>query len=130
MVVDQSSIYESEPWGKKDQAFFLNQVVKVRSALKAEALLVKIQEIEKKMGRIRKEQWGPRTIDIDILFYNSRIISEENLIIPHARAHERRFVIMPMAELSPSFVHPVLNQNMMVLSMTCIDMSKITKYKG
>lgn len=106
-VKRSSSMYETEPWGYTDQPAFLNQVIEVETALKPEALLQYLKQIEQKMGREETFKFGPRSIDLDILFYGSRVIREEDLEIPHPRLEERAFVLVPLVELAPGLKHPV-----------------------
>ncbi len=101
-----SSIYESEPLLKMQQPKYFNMVVCGLTALSPHKLLKKCQQIELILGRIRRERWGSREIDIDILSYGSRIFNEENLVIPHPEIEDRSFVLMPMLELSPEWLHP------------------------
>ena len=105
-----SSLYQTASWGKIDQPDFINQVIRIRTNLNPQQLLQNILVIEKRLGRQRLEKWGSRTIDIDLLFYGDQIIQEENLVVPHPFLHQRRFTLMPLIELNPKFVHPVLNQ--------------------
>ncbi len=107
-LVGQSSIVETEPWGYTKQPQFLNCAVSIETTLLPGELLKACQQIENIIGRKREIHWGPRAIDIDIVFYGDRIIQEEALIIPHPHAHERRFVLDPIAEIAPDFVHPLL----------------------
>jgi len=109
IVTISSSIYETQSWGKADLPNYLNQVILVQTNLPAQTVLKKILAIEQEMGRVREEKWGSRTIDIDILFYNSDIISEPGLHIPHPELQNRRFTLEPLAEIAPQFIHPVLN---------------------
>lgn len=104
-----SSLYQTASWGKADQPDFINQVVRVRTKLNPQQLLQNILVIEKRLGRQRLEKWGSRTIDIDLLFYGDQIIQEENLVVPHPFLHQRRFTLMPLVELNPGLIHPVLN---------------------
>jgi 2-amino-4-hydroxy-6-hydroxymethyldihydropteridine diphosphokinase len=120
-IVKKSSIYETAAWGVTDQPSFLNQVLFVSTKLSAEDVLKTILSIEEKMGRKRVEKMGPRTIDIDILFYNDEIISLPNLSIPHPHIANRRFVLEPLAEIAPAFVHPVLQKNITELLNDCPD---------
>ena len=92
-LTKQSKIYETPPWGKTDQANFLNQVVVAETKLQPQELLEQIHLIEAKLGRVRQEKWGPRIIDIDILYYGNLILNQENLIIPHPYLQERAFVL-------------------------------------
>jgi 2-amino-4-hydroxy-6-hydroxymethyldihydropteridine diphosphokinase len=105
-----SSLYYTEPVGKEDQPYFYNMVVKASTNYSPDELLKVIKEIEKALGRVWTEKWGPRIIDIDILFYGSKIVNKENLIIPHPELHKRDFVLIPMAEIEPNFLHPVFNK--------------------
>ncbi len=112
-VVDSSSIYETEPIGFKDQQWFANAVLKIETALNPQELLGECMRIEQQLGRKRdpENRFGPRTLDLDILFYEDLIISEESLQIPHPRAHERAYALVPMLELNPEFVHPVIKKS-------------------
>jgi len=101
-----SSVYLTEPWGKKDQADFLNQVLKLETALDPYALLHGLQDIEIKMGRLRVGKWGPRIIDLDILAYGNETIIARELIIPHPHMRGRVFVLVPLQEIEPEYVFP------------------------
>ena len=101
-----SSIYESEPLLKMKQSKYFNMVVCGLTVLSPKDLLKKCQQIEISLGRIRRERWGSREIDIDILSYGNRTINKENLVIPHPEIENRSFVLMPMLELSPEWLHP------------------------
>lgn len=104
-----SSIYKTEPVGYKNQPFFYNMCVKVCTELPPENLLKKIKKIEKKLGRKKGIKWGPRIIDIDILFYNNIILSKKNLKIPHPEIVKRKFVLKPLCEIAGKFIHPELH---------------------
>lgn len=104
-----SSIYQTKPLGNAKQPDFLNAATEIETQLKAYKLLEKILAIENCLGRERKIQWGPRTIDIDILFFGDQIISDDNLVIPHPLLSERPFVIIPLKEIAPLLQHPVLD---------------------
>ncbi len=109
-IIDQSSVYESTAWGFESNTDFLNQVLMVRSTLSAYEILSEILQIEKNLGRIRVDRnYSSRTIDIDILYFGSEIIKSNDLIIPHPRLHERKFTLMPLAEVAGNFTHPVLH---------------------
>ena len=112
-IVRTTALYETEPWGIKNQNWFLNMIVEIKTNLKAQDLLLKCLNIEKTLGRNReKEQkWGERPIDIDIIFYDKEIINTEILTVPHPRMHERAFVLVPLLELIPDFIHPVLHKS-------------------
>lgn len=107
----RSSIVETAPWGKTDQPHFLNRVLQVKTRLPPIQLMEMLLQIEQDMGRSRAEKWGPRTIDIDVLFYDSRIINEPGLYVPHPHMHERAFVLKPLNEIAPDFIHPVLQKS-------------------
>ena len=105
-VVKSSSLYETEPWGKTDQDEFLNQVIEIETALQPGKLLQELQNIEIKMGRQRKEKWGPRLIDLDILLYGNEVIDDPQLTIPHPYLRERLFVLVPLAEIGAELQFP------------------------
>ncbi|MBM7581823.1 2-amino-4-hydroxy-6-hydroxymethyldihydropteridine diphosphokinase [Caldicoprobacter guelmensis] len=109
-VIKMSSVIETEPYGYKEQDKFLNAACLVETELSPVELLDVLLEVEKEMGRERKIRWGPRNIDLDLIFYEDRIIIEEHLIVPHPDAHNRAFVMGPIAEIDPDFVHPVLKK--------------------
>ena len=110
-IVRASSIYETPPWGYTDQPDFLNQVIEVRTHLDPLALLNHLKNIEAEMGRQETFRYGPRLIDLDILFYGQRVINEAELQIPHPRLQSRAFVLVPLCEIAPDFVHPTLNES-------------------
>lgn len=120
-IVKCSSVYETQSWGKADAPDYLNQVVVLKTDMSAQTVLGKILAIEITLGRRRKEKWGPRTIDIDILFYGAQIIDEPGLQIPHPELHKRRFTIEPLHEIAPDMVHPVLNKTTGQLNNELID---------
>jgi len=107
-VLEIAPIIETKPQGYTEQADFLNTVIAVETSLTSEELLRNMLEIELQLDRKRTIHWGPRTIDIDILFYGHEIIEQADLIIPHPRLHERDFVLIPMYSLNKDFIHPVL----------------------
>lgn len=109
-VVKKSSVYETEPWGGVSQGLFLNQVVQIESSVQPRELLEAVKDLELMMGRKKTAKWGPRVIDIDILFYDDLIVNETDLVVPHKFLHERKFVLEPLNEISPDFVHPVLGK--------------------
>ncbi len=116
-IIRSSTIYETEPWGNKDQKWFLNAVIEVKTKLSPQELLDLCLDVETKLGRTRDEntKWGARNIDIDILLYNEDIIREDNLTIPHKHMHERAFVLVPLLELIPDYIHPVKNKSLIDL---------------
>lgn len=103
-----SAYYETSPWGVVNQPNYLNQVVKVATSLSPREILDKVLAIEEQLGRTRKEKWEARVIDIDILYFDHAIIDEPDLKIPHPLLHLRSFVLIPLAEIAPDFVHPIL----------------------
>jgi 2-amino-4-hydroxy-6-hydroxymethyldihydropteridine diphosphokinase len=103
-------MYDTDPVGEIAQPNFLNMVVEIETSLPPPELLELCLTIEELNGRVRSVKWGPRTLDIDILFYSNKIIEIEGLRIPHPEAHRRLFVVKPMAEIAESFNHPVLNE--------------------
>lgn len=111
-IAAASSFYETEPWGKKNQNWFVNAVIAVRTELSPVELLRVCQDIEARLGRKREseEHWGERPIDIDILFYDNLIFSNEILTIPHKFVHKRAFALVPMLEIKANYVHPALNK--------------------
>jgi len=109
-VIKISNIYETSPVGYFNQPYFLNCVIEIKTNLSPEMLLLKLQKIENILGRKRNHKNSPRTIDLDILFYEDKIISTKNLIIPHPELDKRKFVLKPLSELKPQLIHPVLNK--------------------
>jgi len=107
-VVRLSSIYDTDPVGEVDQPRFLNAVVMLETELEPQVLLWNLLLIERRLGRVRTRPWGPRPLDLDILFYGDLIIDEPGLTVPHPLMHERAFVLVPLAELAPDLVHPLL----------------------
>ena len=107
-VLRTSGIYETEPWGLTDQPKFLNMVAEIATSISPTELLERVKKLEKDMGREDGPRLGPRQIDIDILLLEDRVVDEPELIIPHASLHLRAFVLVPLAELAPDSVHPVL----------------------
>ncbi len=116
-ILAASSFYETEPWGRKNQAWFVNAVIAVKTELSPVELLRVCQDIESKLGRDRSNEvrWGERPIDIDILFYDDLVMSNEILTIPHMFVHKRAFTLVPMLEIKPDFIHPVLNKTILDL---------------
>jgi 2-amino-4-hydroxy-6-hydroxymethyldihydropteridine diphosphokinase len=122
-----SSLYQTAPWGKTDQADFLNQVLVIETAMSPRALLNAILSIEENLGRKRSVKNAPRTIDIDILFYDRLILEVPGLCIPHPRISERRFVLEPLDEIAPGFQHPVLGKTIHQLLLECTDELAVKK---
>jgi 2-amino-4-hydroxy-6-hydroxymethyldihydropteridine diphosphokinase len=110
-VQKKSSLYETEPWGVKDQPRFINMVVQIETTLKPNDLLRLLKDIEREIGRQDSFRWGPRMIDLDILLFNALVLNEENLQIPHPCLHEREFVLRPLNEIAPDIIHPVFHMS-------------------
>lgn len=126
-ITRQSPIYQTPPWGYTNQADFLNLVVQGATNLPPLELLRTLKELEKKIGRTASFRWGPREIDIDILFYDDLVYSAEGLQIPHPRLHERAFVLVPLADLTPDLIHPKLGVSITEL-LAQIDTNGIQPY--
>ena len=120
-VVQASALYRTAAWGKEDQPDFLNQVLLLHTLLDAQTLLAKLQEIEQETGRERKEKYGPRLLDIDILLFNDCIINTPLLKVPHPQMAFRRFVLVPLAELAPHLVHPIQKITIAEMLAQCPD---------
>jgi 2-amino-4-hydroxy-6-hydroxymethyldihydropteridine diphosphokinase len=128
-VLKCSSLYETEPWGFDSGNQFLNIVLKVETKLEPSGVLGRILMIETLLGRVRGEkQYSSRVIDIDILFYEDQIIEEKSLTIPHPLMHKRRFVLVPLCEIEPEWVHPILKKTIVIMLKTCGDRSQVKKY--
>jgi 2-amino-4-hydroxy-6-hydroxymethyldihydropteridine diphosphokinase len=127
-LIKRSSIYETPPWGYEDQPPFLNMVVVGHTKYSPRKLLTIIKSIERNMGRIASFRYGPRLIDMDILFYDLLIHESRELIIPHPRITERAFVLIPLAEIAPDLVHPQLDQTIKDL-LGVLDTGGINKYE-
>jgi 2-amino-4-hydroxy-6-hydroxymethyldihydropteridine diphosphokinase len=126
-IVQQSAIYQTAAWGKTDQPEFLNQALLINTSLDAPALMQEILHAEKKMGRLRNERYSQRIIDIDILFFNEQVINQLQLVIPHPEIQNRKFVLVPMSEIAPEFIHPVLHKSINTLLKECIDQLDVKK---
>ena len=125
-----SSVYETEAWGKTDQPSFLNQALEISTSLNARQLMRKILKIEKEMGRVREEKLGPRIIDVDILLFENEIHDLRFLKIPHPELQNRRFVLVPLAEIDPTLQHPVFKKTIAELLEECPDLLNVKKYNS
>lgn len=128
-VTQVSPIYQTPAWGKVDQADFLNLVCQVETDLTAQEFLTVCQEIEQDLGRVRKEHWGERTIDLDIIFWDEAIIDEERLQVPHPYVQERAFVLVPMADLDADYIHPLFGKTVAELLENLSDTASIQRYR-
>ncbi len=126
-IVISSFIYCTKAWGIEHQPDFFNQVLEVESDLPADIILQKINMIEEKLGRVRYIKWGSRIIDIDILYYGNEIIDTEKLRVPHPENKNRNFVLVPMAEIAPDFVHPKLLLTQTDMLRKCTDTLEVQK---
>jgi 2-amino-4-hydroxy-6-hydroxymethyldihydropteridine diphosphokinase len=125
-VVTTSSLYCTEPVGYTEQEEFINAVAAIETALPPRELLGVCNAIEGRMGRERTIRWGPRTIDLDILLYGDAVVGLPGLVVPHPRLAERRFVLVPLAEIAPDIVHPVLNKSVLQLLHELKDPARVT----
>lgn len=123
----KSHVYETPPWGYQNQPKFLNQVIQVSTYLEPEPLLKHLKRLEVTLGRKASFRNGPRLIDIDILFYDNLVLDTPSLVIPHPRLHERGFVLLPLADIAPDFIHPVQKKSVRELLASC-NVSDITKF--
>ena len=123
----KSHVYETPPWGYEDQPTFLNQVVKAKTYLDPEPLLKHLKRLEVALGRRESVRNGPRLIDIDILFYDDRVLNTDSLVIPHPRLHERAFVLLTLMDIDPDLVHPVHNKTVREMAAEC-DAAGIVKF--
>lgn len=122
-----SSIYETAAWGNTKQAAFLNQVIIIQTKFSPDELMKTLLHIETGLGRIRTEKYGPRTIDLDILFFDELIYHSSTVTLPHPALQDRRFVLIPLAELSPRKIHPVYQKTITRLLKECADKLEVKK---
>lgn len=130
-ILDESSIYETQPWGEENQDWFLNVILQIATSLSAEQLLQKVLLVEERLGRVRKVKWGERCIDIDILYFNGEQITSESLTVPHPGIPDRKFTLIPLAEMCPLERHPGNGKSQMEMLAECTDPldCRLTDYK-
>lgn len=128
-VIKSSLIYDTEPWGNINQDNYLNSVLEIETDLQADELLTQLKLIEKKTGRSENKRWLEREIDIDILFYGNEIIENDFVKIPHIQIEKRKFVLIPMAEIAPEFIHPELKKSVSRLLKETDDNLKVNVYQ-
>jgi len=124
-IIQKSSIYQTAAWGKEDQNDFLNQVILIETSFDAKKLLDSLLTIELLFERKRIERWGPRTLDLDLLSFDNQIVQAVSLTLPHPRIQERKFILVPLAELNPNWVHPMLRKSVSELLDNCADQLKV-----
>lgn len=122
-----SAVYETEPVGKKDQPYFLNLVIELSSDLPPKQLLAGFKAIEQAIGRTKTERWGPREIDLDLVYYGDVVLSEATYTIPHAERGNRKFVLLLLHEIAPDFIDPVLKKTVGEMLQACSDASAVIK---
>jgi 2-amino-4-hydroxy-6-hydroxymethyldihydropteridine diphosphokinase len=127
-IIKSSALYETAAWGKTDQPAFLNQALELDTSLTARQLIRCILKVEKMMGRIREEKYGPRLIDIDILLFNNEKHNYDLLHLPHPEMQNRRFALLPLAEIAADVIHPVFNRSITELLAECPDKLEVKKY--
>lgn len=120
-IQKMSFVYETEPWGIRNQPSFYNQVLEIQTDQCPHDLLKSMQDIENKIGKIKLGKWRERLIDIDILYYDQLLIDDEYLTLPHPEIQNRKFTLVPMCEVNPDFIHPVLNNTQKELLLKCPD---------
>lgn len=127
-IVKESSLYETAPWGAVEQPDYLNQALLIESPLQASALLETTLRVEQQMGRVRRQKWGARVIDIDLIFFNQEVITLPQLKVPHPQMQNRRFVLTPLQEIVPQWVHPILQLTVEQLLEACPDPLPVRKF--
>ena len=127
LILQASSIYETAAWGNTYQSDFLNQALYIESEFDAPTIMHKLLTIELNMGRIRDIPMGPRTIDLDVMYFNEEVIISDLITVPHPKLAARKFVLMPLAEIAPLYLHPILNKTNDTLLKECGDSLPVNK---
>ena len=126
-IISKSSFYKTAPIGDIEQDWFINSVIRVDTKLNPKELLLTLLNIESEMGRIRKEKWGPRLIDLDLLFYDKLILNQEGITLPHPEIQKRNFVLVPLNEISENLTHPILKKTVKTLLQESSDDTEVKK---
>ena len=129
-IISRSSFYQTEPIGEVQQDWFVNSAIKIKTNLSPTHLLSALLNIESVMGRTREEKWGPRLIDLDLLFYGNLILGKKGLTLPHPEIQKRKFVLIPMSEIAENLVHPTLKKTIKVLLQESSDETVVKKLKN
>ena len=129
-ILSKSSLYQTAPVGHTQQNWFVNSVIKIATELNPKNLLFALLNIESKMGRIRKEKWGPRLIDLDLLFYDNLILNQEGIILPHPEIQKRKFVLIPLDEIAENLTHPILKKTIKTLLQELSNDAEVKKLTG
>ena len=131
-IVSKSHLYESEPWGFEAEQWFLNQVVVINTQLSPDELMQTLLEIEKELGRDRNTHqngYVSRPMDLDILYFGNQIVDTQMVTVPHPRLHQRRFTLLPLCDVAPDYVHPIMNKTNRKLLEECVDTAMVNIYK-
>ncbi len=126
-VASISSVYETEPVGKKNQPRFLNAAVELKCAFSASQLYERMKQIESLIGRTPTERWGPREIDLDLLYYDEQVLESPMFVVPHRESSNRRFVLVPLSEIAADFVDPAKKRSVRTLLESCPDTCEVVK---
>ncbi|SVC60807.1 uncharacterized protein METZ01_LOCUS313661 [marine metagenome] len=126
-IISKSSFYKTAPIGDIEQDWFINSVIRVDTKLNPKELLLTLLNIESEMGRMRKEKWGPRLIDLDLLFYDKLILNQEGITLPHPEIQKRNFVLVPLNEISENLTHPILKKTVKTLLQESSDDTEVKK---